>query len=322
MKKLLYILILFCSSVPAQQMALHSQFMLNDYALNPAISGTKGYTPLTLSVRRQWMGIKEAPVTQFISGHGYLGYNIGMGAMLFNEASGPTRRTGVAVSGAYHILLKSNDREQHTISLGLSGMLTQHYLDKEKLITYLPDDPTIIAAYNNQMVPDVNFGAYYHNENKYYFGISAFNLIQTKKDLYNIPNDIKNNFVRNYYIIGGGDLNLNDKVTLHPSMVVQGIEALPIQIDFNVRGIYLDKFWLGGSYRHQDAVVAMVGYKYYEFSIGYAYDITLSNIRQFSSGSHEIVLTLLLNKVGQNLYKTDPGTYKKKKGKFRPVRMF
>jgi len=93
-------------------------------------------------------------------------------------------------------------------------------------------------------------------------------------------------------------------------------------MDFNVRGIYLDKFWLGGSYRHQDAIVAMVGYKYYEFSIGYAYDITLSNIRQFSSGSHEIVLTLLLNKVGQNLYKTDPGTYKKKKGKFRPVRMF
>lgn len=326
MKKiLLYILfVLSLGYCQAQQMALHSQFMVNDYVLNPAISGTKSFTPLTLSVRRQWVGIKEAPVTQFLSGHGYMGYNIGFGAMLYNEASGPTRRTGAAVSGAYHFILKKDQKNgQQVLSLGMSAMLSQLYLDKEKLITYLPDDPTIIAAYNTQMVPDANFGLYYHNENKYYFGLSVFNLIQTKTDLTNIPNDIKNNYVRNYYIMGGGDIEINNKLTMHPSMLIQGIEALPIQLDFNVRGIYLDKYWLGMSYRHKDAIVALLGYQYHEFTVAYSYDFTLSNIRNFSSGSHEIVLTMLLDKVGQNYYKTEPGTYKVKKGgRFRPVRMF
>ena len=307
----------------SQQLSLHSQYMFNDFILNPAIAGTTHDTPLHFSFRRQWVGIEEAPVTQFLSGNGYLGYNLGFGAVLFNEASGPTRRTGVSVSTAYHLILKKMSQEdQHVISFGLSGLLTQHYLDKEKLITYFPDDPTIAAAYNSQMVPDASFGVYYHNMDNYFAGISVINLFQTKSDLYNIPNDIKNNFVRNYYVYGGGKLEMNNKFAIQPSFLLQGIESLPVQIDLNARFIYLKKYWLGVSYRHQDAIVAMFGIKYNEYAFGYSYDATLSDLRNFSSGSHELTLTLLLNKFGANFYKTDPGNYRMKKGRFKPVRSF
>ena len=43
-----------------QQIALNSQYLFNDFAINPAIAGTKSYAPLSISFRRQWMGIDEA----------------------------------------------------------------------------------------------------------------------------------------------------------------------------------------------------------------------------------------------------------------------
>jgi hypothetical protein len=46
--------------------------------------------------------------------------------------------------------------------------------------------------------------------------------------------------------------------------------------------------WGGFSYRTGDAVVAMLGLNKGDINLGYAYDITLTNIRTHSSGSHEI----------------------------------
>lgn len=324
MKKLLsfFIFCLFTWQTNAQQLTLSSQYMFNDYMINPAIAGTKYHNILHGSIRRQWVGIKEAPVTQFISGHGYLGYNLGFGGMLFNEASGPTRRTGMAFSTAYHLLIKKKrDGNQHTLSFGISGIIAQHYLDKDNLVTYYPNDPTIAAAYSSQTIPDVSFGFYYHNLDKYYIGLSCLNIIQSKTDLYNIPNPVNNFFVRNYYLTGGGVMQVNNKFTLNPSFLLRGIEAGPVlQCDLNLRGTYLKKYWAGASYRHKDAIATMIGVHFQEMSIGYSYDITLSAIRGYSAGSHEITCILLLDKIGQNFYKTNPGQYRMKKGTYKPSR--
>ena len=78
MKKYILISIatlLFSFSYWGQQTALNSQYMFNDFAINPAVAGTKNYTPLSLSFRRQWMGIDEAPVTQHLMAHTYIGEN-------------------------------------------------------------------------------------------------------------------------------------------------------------------------------------------------------------------------------------------------------
>jgi hypothetical protein len=47
----------------------------------------------------------------------------------------------------------------------------------------------------------------------------------------------------------------------------------------------------GLSYRTSDAVVVLLGYKFLpELMLGYSYDLTTSNITNYSSGSHEIML--------------------------------
>ena len=48
---------------------------------------------------------------------------------------------------------------------------------------------------------------------------------------------------------------------------------------------------LGAAYRFDDSVSALVGFRVTpDLKIGYAYDYTLSNLGDYNSGSHEIVI--------------------------------
>jgi hypothetical protein len=60
-----------------QQLARRSQFINNTYLLNPAVAGTKVYSPIYASYRNQWTGFDSAPVTYFLNGHTQLPNKIG-----------------------------------------------------------------------------------------------------------------------------------------------------------------------------------------------------------------------------------------------------
>ena len=62
------------------------------------------------------------------------------------------------------------------------------------------------------------------------------------------------------------------------------------QADINIRGIYQDNYWIGISYRSSNDIIAMLGLKINKFIFGYAFDFTTSDIKTYSSGSHEIML--------------------------------
>lgn len=272
-----------------QQIGLFSQYMLNDFAINPAIAGIKEYIPIQLNYRNQWVGIKNAPVIEQLFTHGYLDKGIGMGAIVFNQIAGPTRRTGFNLSIAYHIPFE----EKRTLSFGLAPVLYQYVLNKEKLYPENPNDPSIINSFNNQFVPDANWGVNYSNGNIYYVGFSIYNLMQSKSDLFETTG-LNDNFLnRTYYLTGGYNYFLEDFM-LQPGLLVQYTERAPMQIDLSTRLFYKQKVWLGFSYRNQDAVVAYMGLKMNMFLIGYSYDITLSDIKEYSSGTHEIIVALKL----------------------------
>ncbi|MEL6135170.1 MAG: type IX secretion system membrane protein PorP/SprF, partial [Bacteroidota bacterium] len=95
------------------------------------------------------------------------------------------------------------------------------------------------------------------------------------------------------------------EVYLQPSLLLQSIApfwsfqggnlpayTLPFQVDIGTRVMMKDVFWFGASYRHQDAAVAMVGVRQGKLDIGYSYDYTISALSPFTTGSHEISITL------------------------------
>ena len=59
---------------------------------------------------------------------------------------------------------------------------------------------------------------------------------------------------------------------------------------------------MGGSYRHKDSYAALAGFNFGKLvNLTYSYDLATSELRNYSSGSHEIVLGLQLNSIYQAL---------------------
>ena len=63
-----------------------------------------------------------------------------------------------------------------------------------------------------------------------------------------------------------------------------------MQGDINAIAMYNNQFWGGITYRVQDAIVPVIGFQWNSIKVGYAYDITTSDLKGYSSGTHEIML--------------------------------
>lgn len=279
----------------AQQIALTSQYMFNEFSFNPAVAGTKNFAPLSFSFRRQWMGMDEAPVTQNLSFHSFIGDNTGAGVQLFNDVAGPSRRTGL--SGAFSYQIQTS--EMTRLSFGLSASITQFVMDRDQMITETPDDIAVQNNAYNQLIPDFNFGAYWYGE-RHFVGVSAFNLLQSEDDLYDISTVVTNTLDRTIFAHAGYLFPLGESFAIEPSAMFRYMFNAPMSFDANLRLVIKDTYWLGGSYRYQDAIAIMIGADLGFLELGYSYDLGISNLATYNSGSHEIFLTAKLNKGVKN----------------------
>jgi type IX secretion system PorP/SprF family membrane protein len=288
MKKIIIVIfaLLTLSTVTeAQQMPLYSQYMMNGFLLNPAMAGSVEYTPIRLTARQQWSGITDAPATFALSGHTPLANNtMGVGGYIYSDHFGPISSTGIQGSYSYHLSISNETK----LAFGLSFSAFQYKLDESALNLIDEGDNAITGAIETTFVPDANFGAYLYNE-KYFVGFAAQQLIQFGIQLGdNVQN--ANQMVRHYYLTGGYTFDLGDNFQMQPSLLLKGTERSPFQLDFNLKAIYQKNYWLGVSYRTQDAIIAILGVKVDKYYLGYAFDYTMSNISNYTTGSHEILI--------------------------------
>ena len=295
MKKYIIIAFIgFAGKLSAQQMSLNSQYLFNEILVNPAAVGTKEYVPVQLNFRKQWNSFPGAPVTQSMSCHSSVFKQMGIGGSIFNDVAGPSRRTGFNFSSAYHLRLDNSKNQMLGVGFGLS--MTQHLIDVSKLTTYLSDDPAVTRGFNNQLVPDANVGAFYRYKNKLSVGLSAYNLVQSKRDLYHFEDALRNTMKRMYYLYASYNFDINESFNIKTTTLVQAIETGTTQFDVTAIGTFRKMIWLGTSYRHTDAVAILAGCQIKGFRLGYSYDITLSDIGKYSNGSHEVFIELQLFK--------------------------
>lgn len=290
MKKIIFILfgILLLSTANAQQLPQYTQYMLNEFAINPAVAGKEEFADVRSNNRYQWVGITDAPRTYILTVNGPMKLkNMGLGANLFTDIVGPTRRVGLNFSYAYHIKLN----EETKVSLGLSAGILQWGIDGHKLQLHDAGDENLLTQYQTTYVPDFGAGVLLYSK-KYYLGIAVPQMYQSKINLYpGVEN--KGKLVTHFNVNGAYKFDLGDDFKIEPSFILKYATPAPMKLDVGVRGIYQEQVWLGVAYRHNDAVTALVGYLYKNYlMIGYSYDFSTTNIRRYSSGTHEVMLGL------------------------------
>ncbi len=282
------VFVLIATSASAQQLPFTSQYMFNDYLINPAVGGSLNYCPFALSTRMQWAGLEGAPKTTFFSGHTKWGDKVGVGGYVFRDEAGPVSEQGVQLSYSYHIQLN----EEHKIAFGLGAMLFSHSLNTASLKFDDPDDYSLSQLKQNAVTPDASFGALYYTS-KYKIGFAAPQIFQN--NLYdNLATGEENTLVRHYFVHGEYNFDVNDDFRVAPGTLVKMVAGAPLQYDLNVKGIYKQKYWLGASYRNKESIVALVGMQYRQIQLGYSYDITMTDLKDYSNGSHELYLALII----------------------------
>ena len=78
---------------------------------------------------------------------------------------------------------------------------------------------------------------------------------------------------------------------MRPTALVKYTKGSPLSYDTTLSFLFNEKFWIGASYRFDDSVGALVDFQITkQMRLGYAYDYPVSEIRPYTSGSHEIML--------------------------------
>jgi type IX secretion system PorP/SprF family membrane protein len=291
--RFIFLLVLTCSSVSAQQQQSFSQYHLTDYAFNPAIAGTKAYASLQTIYRSQWTGIEGAPQTMmaFVQAPVNTAFgNIGLGALLFKDEAAALKRTGFSLTYAQHF----GNIDHTSFSLGITGNAEQYGFNKAMLAKSLdPGDP-LLSAPAAKMAFDAGFSFYAYGNN-WSAGAFADNLFESRISFYN---NSKAKLYRHIYAMGQMEFELDEDrtFTLLPAVLIKAAVAAPVQLDVNLNLIHMDNKWIGVHYRNNatHTVSANAGFLIKDkMVIGYAYDFLPNKQNSFVAGfnnSHEITL--------------------------------
>ncbi len=283
-------ILFFCTnSLIAQQYPLFTNFVVNAYGYNPAAIGTLQHTELRGTYRSQWLGVEGRPQTALVTLNGRLGKsNMSVGGTFHSDQLGRISKTGGMLNLGY--TQKMGDKAG--LTLGLSGgFYSWKLLDKVFIQNEL--DPIVSNAQLGKLLPDISFGVLYHQQDGLMLGVSVPQLY--RKEVFFDPSVSRVNtteIVRQYHGMVGYDIKLNDKISFQPAVLAKLSPSVPTQFDFAVRAFLDKKFWIGGSFRTEDAMTAMLGVDMKRWMIAYSYDMTISELSNKSAGSHEITLAL------------------------------
>ncbi|MFH2094921.1 MAG: type IX secretion system membrane protein PorP/SprF [Bacteroidota bacterium] len=266
----------------AQQIPTLNNYLINKFAFNPAVAGSDDFSPVRLHIKSQWMGFdKGAPKTQWLSGHTKID-QYGLGGCIFNDQYGSFRRIGINIAYSYIVDVGTDMK----LAIGLAPNVFQFSIDQGNYVYFDDNDDVISGAKESSLIIDASAGLYFYAEN-YYAGISGLQLLQPKFISGN--SNEKNYLIRNYIFIGGYRFNISGDITLEPGILIKYNEA-DMYIHPVVKGIYDDKYWFGLGYKESGALTISLGGKIQQYYIGYSFEYTMSEIANYSSGTHEIVL--------------------------------
>lgn len=329
MRKLLIVAAMGVTSIAfGQQLPQYSQYNRNQFMANPGAAGMYDFTDITIGGRYQWAGFDNAPMTAYAYGATVLSrpkirYNPSLrtsngpvaapkvntgklkhavGGQIIADQYGAFR--DISFAGTYAIHLPVTNK--HNLSFGTKvGLSNSMFLQERATVltsmagytgpaTTDPEYDAFLANQSSLNYLDIGAGFYFYSEDMY-IGISAD---QLTRDMVKFGSGTAN-FDPNMHfnIMAGYRFDLNDNLTLMPSALVKIMSPAPVAVEGSLQFEYKEWLWFGASYRHTDAVVAMLGCSISErFKFGYSFDFSLSKFNNYTAGGHELILGIMLGR--------------------------
>lgn len=273
-----------------QQDPMYSQYMFNVQSYNPAYAGTWESLGVIALGRYQWVGFEGNPETHTFTIQAPLkNENIGLGLSVINDKIQFVNRFALFTDYSYRLKVTN----QVNLRFGLKAGFTNYEHNLNKHVTHT-DDPAFTGEVIRKFMPNFGLGAYLYAP-RYYAGISIPKMLQNDFELG--TGDYETNAeMRHFTLIGGYVFDLSEPVKFKPSIITRYVKGSPIACDFNANFLLKEKLWLGAMIR----TVGQFGFNTQfvineKLRLGYAIDFDFSKIRNYSDGTHEVMISYELN---------------------------
>ncbi len=271
----------------AQHSIVYSQYLFNGLLINPAYAGSHVQLSATLTYRNQWVNFPGSPVTTTFGVHNsFLKGRIGTGLLVTSDRIGSYSNTSLFGSYAYAIKTITGG----VLSMGVQAGFNNFKADFGELNLRAGQDP-VFSVFMNEFKPNFGGGVFYYDK-KFFAGFSVPTIL-THAELFKGGLD-QLKIPRYYYLHGGMKIPLDPRtkrVIFQPSILLRAQDGTPLSADLNLNVVFDELISIGTSYRSGDGSILLINYKLSEkIYVGYSYDWTVSDLRRFSKGSHEIMI--------------------------------
>ena len=297
MRKLLLLILITLSalfSATAQQEAQYSMYRFNGLYLNPGYTGSHDVLSAMAIYRHQWVKVPGQPQTASVALHSPLpNQHLALGVIYTFDKIGVTKTNTLEANFAYRLFL--GKKKDIKLSFGISAGFTNYRADLDQVQTTEANDPNFIGNNQRRWLPNVGFGIYAYSD-RFFAGISLpkllLNRLDGKMKLYETSSAVSRQY---YHLVAtaGYVFNIGTKVKFMPSVMLKYVPVnAPVTADFNATFIFIDRVWLGAAYRLLDSYNFMAAFAVTkQLRIGYCYDLTVSRMNKYTSGSHEVMVS-------------------------------
>ena len=272
----------------AQTEPMYSQYMFNMLGVNPAYAGSREASSFNFFQRSQWIGLQGAPqTTSFSFDQSIINKRAGWGIQFYDDKIGVEKADGINIMGSTKIQVSENG----ILSGGLSFGLMNYRIDLMNVTgRFTPNDPAFYSNLN-KWTPSLGIGIYYNTDN-FYAGVSIPNILKSRLTAFDlIRSGLQKVNQKHIFLTTGFAIPINEDLKLKPSTMIKMVEGAPIEADFNTNVWLRDIIGLGVSYRTGDAVIGMAEIQANQnLRFGYAYDMTISPLKFYNTGTHEIMI--------------------------------
>lgn len=308
-------MVCFVGNLHAQD-PIFSQFYATPMVLNPAFAGNTLAPRIAVNYRKQWGAITGVDsyetfgvtFSQFMPG-----LNSGIGLLVVSDNSGDNlyKTNKFGANYAYRVQVNRDFNIKLGVEVGFRSLNLDwdrfQFFDQLDAITG-PVDQAGNPNPTNELRPDLVSKTYFDvgagilaYGPVFYGGFSIKHLTTPNEGLLGVNDQLNEGLSQRISLHGGAQFtvrranNRRGATYISPNLmfIKQGQQG-----QINGGAYYnMGALFFGGWYRHAfgngDAVIALAGFQYDYFKIGYSYDITVSQLSQApSGGAHEISIVL------------------------------
>ena len=298
MKKITTLILALLLSIASygQSRKYMSQFSHMQGYFNPALTAYEG-TMVKGLVRNQWAGWEGAPKMNFVSaeldfanlgGSGDLGKNA-IGVNLLSDEYGAFTESELILSYSTRIQVS----EKAGLRMGAGLNINSIRLDGSRLTTEQANDPTLtqyVGGFADMNILDLNIGMSVTHPN-YYVSYAVHNVNEGSISSGDIFMDKK---PRVGIAQAGYRNRFSENVTVITNAMWRTQSDLPANVEFNMKFLFRDKFWVGGGHRVDYANNAQVGVLLGKLRFGYVYEWPMLKSYLLPNQTHEFMVSMRL----------------------------